>query len=310
MPSISPRAPFRSRLRSVAASAACLASAGAASAQPWEQRSGGAEHLAPVAERRGPWLLRPDPAPELDSSGCPAGAHHLVRVGGLALRLEPRGRWTAQPVERREPVRESGLPRCGDGRATEAKMLYFDIASTARLPRDCWAVGVPPGPEGPACASTPEGLRAGRDFFALGLPGDLTIHNRPSPPAASDGEDDGLRRLTIRRRTPLGNEELRAPVPSRPDGGYPTYRLPRIGEGAAALGPLLVQCWGARWPDPIPPGRIPSPPQPCEVTFDAPRAGVRVRYRFPREVYDEPDWQTLDLRVREWIAARAASPFP
>ena len=46
------------------------------------------------------------------------------------------------------------------------------------------------------------------------------------------------------------------------------------------------------------------------MTFDAPNAGVRVTYRFRREVYDEPDWQALDLRVREWIAARAASPFP
>jgi hypothetical protein len=34
---------------------------------------------------------------------------------------------------------------------------------------------------------------------------------------------------------------------------------------------------------------------------------VRVRYSFPREVYDEPDWQALDLRVREWIAERAAA---
>jgi hypothetical protein len=42
-------------------------------------------------------------------------------------------------------------------------------------------------------------------------------------------------------------------VPSRPDldGGCPAYRLPRIREGAEALGPLLVECWGARWPDPI-----------------------------------------------------------
>ena len=93
------------------------------------------------------------------------------------------------------------------------------------------------------------------------------------------------------------------------DGGYPTYRLPRAGEGAEALGPLLVECWGARWPDPVPPGRIQSP-RICRAAFDTPRAGVRVRYRFPREVYDEPDWQALDLRVREWIAARAASPFP
>jgi hypothetical protein len=72
---------------------------------------------------------------------------------------------------------------------------------------------------------------------------------------------------------------------------------------------VLVECEGVRWPDPIPPARIPSP-QGCRVIFDAPRAGVRVTYRFPREVYDEPDWQALDLRVREWIKARSASPFP
>lgn len=257
-------------------------------------------------ERREPWPLRPDPAPELDDSGCPAGAHHPVRVGGLALRLEPRGRWTAYPVGRREPVRAPDLPRCGDGRATQAKMVYYDIVSTARLPRDCWAAGVPPGPDGPRCASTPEGLRAGRDFFALGLPGDITIHDRPAR-ATARGDDDWLSRLTIRRRTPLGNEELRAPVPSRPDldGGYPKYRLPRIGEGADALGPLLVECWGARWPDPIPPARI-AYAQQCQVTFDAPRAGGRVRYRFPREVYNEPDWQALYLRVRRWIEERAS----
>ncbi len=290
---------------------ACLALGSAAVAQPREQPdAAGAERPPPGAVRREPWTLRPDPAPELDSSGCPAGAHHLVRVGGLALRLEPRGRWTAHPVARREPVRASDLPRCGDGRATEAKMLYFEIASTTRLPPDCWAAGVPPGPEGPACASTPGGLRAGRDFFALGLPGDLAVFDPPAR-AAAGGGDDGLRRLTVRRRTPLGNDELRAPVPGRPDldGGFPTYRLPRTGEGAEALGPLLVECRGERWPDPIPPARI-AYAQQCQVTFDAPRAGVRVSYRFPREVYDEPDWQALDRRVREWIAARTASPFP
>lgn len=234
----------------------------------------------------------------------------MVRVGGLALRLEPRGRWTAHPLGRREPTSTSDLPRCGDGRAIQASRLTFEFASVTALPRDCWAAGVPPGPDGPACAATPEGLRAGRAFFALGLPYDIIIHERPAR-AAAGGEDDALHRLTIRRKTPLGNEELRAPVPGRPDldGGYPTYRLPRVGEGAEALGPLLVECWGARWPDPVPPGRIQSP-QICRAAFDTPRAGVRVRYRFPREVYDEADWQALDLRVREWIAARAASPFP
>jgi hypothetical protein len=183
-------------------------------------------------------------------------------------------------------------------------MLDRDIASTTRLPRDCWAVGVPPGPDGPACASTPGSLRAGPDFFAFGLPGDLTIHDRPARAAASGG-DDGLRHLTIRRRMPLGNEELRASVPSRPDldDGYPKYRLPRTGEGDEALGPLLVECWGARWPDPIPPARIPHP-QPCQVTFDAPRAGVRVTHRFPREVYDEPDWRRSTCACAKWIAAR------
>jgi hypothetical protein len=157
---------------------------------------------------------------------------------------------------------------------------------------------------------TPEGLRAGRAFFALGLLSDITIDER-SARAAAGGEDDWLRRLTIRRRTPLGNEEFRAPLPHRPDldGGSPTYRLPRTGEGAEALGPLLVECRGVRWPDPIPPPRIPYA-QTCHVTFDAPRAGVRVIYRFPREVYDEPDWQALDERVREWIAARTVTEAP
>ena len=111
----------------------------------------------------------------------------------------------------------------------------------------------------------------------------------------TDGEDDRLRRLTIRRQTPLGNEELRAPVPSRPDldGGYPTYRLSRIGEGAGTLGPLLVACDTTHCPDPIPQGR-PRSFHFCGVTFDAPRAGVRVIYSFPREAYDEPDWQALE----------------
>ena len=100
--------------------------------------------------------------------------------------------------------------------------LVFAKCITA-LPKACWAAGVPPGPAAP-----PEGLRAERRFFALGLPDDLTIHERPAR-AAADGEDGRLSRLTIRRPTPLGNEELRAPVPSRPDldGRYPTYRLTR-----------------------------------------------------------------------------------
>ncbi|WP_343896012.1 hypothetical protein [Craurococcus roseus] len=189
--------------------------------------------------------------------------------------------------------------------------LYLYIQSISGLPTGCLRAGEPPGAGGPACADTPEGLRAGRGFFVLGLPYDVSIWERPAAAAVNGGEDDRLRRLTIRRQTPLGNEELRAPVPSRPDldGGYPTYRLPRIGEGAGALGPLLVECDTGRWPDPPQPGRGPASHF-CRVTFDAPRVGVRVRYRFPREIYDEPDWQALDLRVREWIAARAASPFP
>jgi hypothetical protein len=29
-----------------------------------------------------------------------------------------------------------------------------------------------------------------------------------------------------------------------------------------------------------------------------------------REIYEEPDWQALDLRVREWIAARTLAETP
>ena len=53
------------------------------------------------------------------------------------------------------------------------RWLHLRFASVSGLPERCWAAGVPPGPDGPACASTPEGLRAGRPFFALELPYDI-----------------------------------------------------------------------------------------------------------------------------------------
>jgi hypothetical protein len=86
-----------------------------------------------------------------------------------------------------------------------------------------------------------------------------------------------------------------------------TYRLLRLGESAEALGPLLVECDTARWPNPTPPERI-QPPHTCQVSFHLARASVRVTYRFSREIFDEPDWQALDLRVRGWIAARTVTP--
>jgi hypothetical protein len=37
---------------------------------------------------------------------------------------------------------------------------------------------------------------------------------------------------------------------------------------------------------------------------------VRVTFRFQREIHDEPNWQALDLRVREWIAERTVTEAP
>jgi hypothetical protein len=37
---------------------------------------------------------------------------------------------------------------------------------------------------------------------------------------------------------------------------------------------------------------------------------VTYRYRFQREIHDKPDWQALDLRVLEWIAARTVTEAP
>lgn len=270
------------------------------------------ERFRALAERAEPWPLRPDPTPGLGATGCPADAHYLLRVGSLILRLGSNTLWSASPAERRPPSWLSDLPRCGDGRSIAVTRLYFYIQPVSGLPPGCLVAGAPPGRGGPACADTPEGLRYGRGFFALGLPYDVSIRERSASTAATTSdENDRLGHLTIRRRTPLGNEELRAPVPSRPDldGGPPTYRLPRIGGAAEALGPLLVECNDARWSDPIAPGR-PRSLHFCTATLNAPRAGVHVIYSFPREVYDEADWQALDLRVREWITARAASPFP
>jgi hypothetical protein len=295
----------------LAVAAALLATAPSAQRQERAGDTDAQPASLPGTERREPWLLRPAPPPMLEQAGCPPDAHYLFRIGGLALRLEPGVGWAADPVERRPPTWRSDLPRCGDGRAIGVTRLCLYIQSVSGLPPGCLPAGEPPGSGGPACADTPEGLRAGRGFFALGLPYDVSIRERPAPVAATDGEDARLRGLTIRRWTPLGNEDLRAPVPSRPDldGGPPTYRLPRTGEGAGALGPLLVECDTARWPDPVSPGR-PRSLHFCAVLFDAPRAGVRVIYSFPREVNDEPDWQALDLRVRGWIAARTVPEAP
>lgn len=231
----------------------------AALAQPQERADESDTLRAPLlSERREPWPLRPDPLPGLEGSRCPAGAHYLFRVGGLVLRLGPGIRWSATPVERRPPTWMWDLPGCGEGRSIHVRQLELDLASVTGLPQDCWATGVAPGPDGPACASTPEGLRAGRRFFALGLPGDIGFVEQPA--TATPAEDEARLRAykAIVRRTPLGNEEVRAPVPSRPgsDGGWPTYLLPRAGEGAEALGPLLVDCFTGRWPNPDGPGRV------------------------------------------------------
>jgi hypothetical protein len=263
------------------------------------------EESAPRMERYEPWPLRPDPTPGWEEARCPAGAHYLLRIGGLALRLGSGIRWSATPVERPPPTWMSDLPDCGDGRAIRVRWLELELASVTGLPRKCWVTGVPPGPDGPACASTPEGLSAGRRFFALGLPGNIAFYEQAELTTLS-GEDARLRGKTIVRRTALGNEEFRAPLRNRPasSGGWPTYRLPRIGEGAEALGPLLVECFTGRWPNPDGPGRV-AAPHVCAVSFHLSAADVRVTYRFQREIYDEPDWQALDLRVRKWTAARA-----
>ncbi|BDG71909.1 hypothetical protein [Roseomonas fluvialis] len=264
-----------------------------------------AERDRTTTVRTEPWPLRPDPRPEAGGAGCPADAHYMLLIGGLALRLGPgRGFSSAAPVERRWPTWISDLPRCGDGRSIEVRWLYFNLASFTSLPRDCWAAGVPPGPDGPACAATPEGLRAGLQYFVRGLPTDITLTAQTAS-AASSSEEILSRGLTIARRTPLGHEALISPFPSGEPFGRVIYRLPRLGEGAEALGPLLVECHTARSPNPTPPERIQSP-HTCEVNFHLSHAGVAVNYRFPREIFDEPDWQALDLRVRHWIQERTA----
>jgi hypothetical protein len=62
------------------------------------------------------------------------------------------------------------------------------------------------------------------------------------------------------------------PEPPGSDGGWPTYRLPRIGEGVEALGPLLVDCFTRHWPNPDGPGRVIAS-HVCSVSFHMPRGG-------------------------------------
>jgi len=264
-----------------------------------------AERDRTTTVRTEPWPLRPDPRPEAGGAGCPADAHYMLLIGGLALRLGPgRGFSSADPVERRWPTWMSDLPRCGDGRSIEVRTLYFNFGAFTALPRDCWAAGVPPGSVGPDCAATPEGLQAGWGYFVRGLPTDITLIAQTAS-AATSSEEILLRGLTIERRTPLGHEALISQLQDGLPFGRVTYRLPRLGEGAEALGPLLVDCDSARWPNPTPPERIQSP-HTCRVRFHLTHEGVRVIYRFPREIFDEPDWQALDLRVRRWIRERTA----
>jgi hypothetical protein len=176
VPWVSTRAPFRSRWRSMATLVACLAFAGPAFAQPRGQPDDpGVEHQTPSVEHREPWPLRPDPTPGAEETGCAAGAHYTFRIGAPALRLGPGIRWNGNPAEPRPPTWVSDLPPCGDGRTIPVQWLYLDFGSFTGLPRGCWAAGIPPGPGGPACAATPEGLRAGRRYFALGLPSDITF---------------------------------------------------------------------------------------------------------------------------------------
>jgi hypothetical protein len=266
-----------------------------------------AERDRTTTVRTEPWPLRPDPRLEASGAGCPADAHYTFRIGGLALRLGLGIPWRAEPVEGRWPTWPWDLPRCGDGRSIEVRQLYHDLGSFTSLPRDCRAAGVPPGPDGPACAATPEGLRAGLGYFVFGLPSDVTLRAKAAS-AFVLSEDVRLHGLTIARRTPLGHEAFISQLRNGEPFGRVTYRLPRLGEGAEALGPLLVECHTARWPNPTPPERIQSP-HTCEVNFRLSHAGVAVNYRFPREIFDEPDWQALDLRVRRWIQERTA-PAP
>jgi len=116
--------------RTAAVLAACLASP--ALAQPLVQPDDpGAKHSTPSAERREPWPLRPDPSPGREGAGCPADAHYLFRIGGLALRLGPGIGWSADPAGRRPPSWKSDLPRCGDGRAIGGRGRF--IAFEGRL---------------------------------------------------------------------------------------------------------------------------------------------------------------------------------
>src|SRR3712207_1175915 len=86
-------------LRLASAAAALLLAAATHAAQPRERAEESDAPRAPSSpERREPWPLRPDPLPGLEGSSCPADAHCLFRVGGLALRLGPGMGWSADPV--------------------------------------------------------------------------------------------------------------------------------------------------------------------------------------------------------------------
>jgi hypothetical protein len=276
-------------------------------------------------QRREAWALQPedprmnaalDAARARGRQECPEEPGYIFRYQthhGTAFYMKFRELTGLLVGRRGRFINESErnrIPNCGDGRTIDVDTLRIYLGPSEHWVSQigCALSGHPPNPTHLDCIASrdPDNPRwqtahewiewayVWRNYFVRGLPAEVTLR-----PGANTNR---LMQYRLSRLfavpTALGNtayvHALPAPEQQLPTGAV-IYQIER-GPGRA---PLHVECPSAAWPNPAPAGTI-GRLTGCSVTYEL-VPGLALQYRFLREIFDEPDWLSLDQRVRQRI---------
>lgn len=299
-------------------------------AQPASQRGGPTvwedpERFRALATRTTPWPLRDAPRPRgerpMPHPGCEPGQGLPVVLGDARLRLPsfsfviaafPASQTETNALHRRlrampqEDYCFAPLPTDWST-APRLNSVFINFGTPAgsdNLDPRCYRAGFPGDPS-PACDRPANGLWW--TIFVAGRPLDIYLQ-RSGPSSLPDGQPLYFRDLwndpgrTLEPR-PSGGWTLRDP-----EGRARAVVLPRLDQEHTRE-PLIPLCLlpgtaiGGGWHPPGPPEEEARRLRPwirCEVGYRHGDA-LRVRYRFYREVHDEPDIPGLDQRVRRLV---------
>lgn len=278
-----------------------------------------------LATRTEPWPLRDAPRPPgvnaMPGRGCAPGQGFPVVIGQARLRLPgftyvvaafPAQQTQTNALMQRLRAMDRDAycfaPLPADwSTAPRLDVAFLDFGSAASSPNldpRCHRAGLPGDPS-PACDRPDNGLWW--SIFVAGRPVDIHLQ-RTGPSSLPDDQplyfrdvwNDPGRRLEPR---PSGGWTLRDP-----EGRARAVVLPRLDQEHTRE-PLIPLCLipgtaiGGGWHPPGPPEQEARRLRPwtlCEVGYRH-RSVLWVRYRFQREVHDEPDIPGLDQRVRRLV---------